>query len=173
MWDLAKTRSSLWNKRHSVMKYICNVIWFSTLHCLCSRGINNHHYRWTGNAGSERWARRVSVRGYESVIQGRSSRKATLDSVGLRRWQEKSPGWKVVKYNIRAKSYSLIYVSAARSGGEYTTGVNTPLPRAWWQDLAWVYHGTRIHIKYIHISPISKPGLQMCLFVTLWWLCPE
>lgn len=110
---------------------------------------------------------------YESVTQGRSSHKATLDSVGLGWWQKRSPGWKVVKYNMRAKSYSLVYVSAARTGGEYTTGIHTPLPRARWHTLARVYLGTRIHIQYIHINPISKLGLQMCLFVTLWWFCPE
>lgn len=31
VWELAKARSSLWNKRHSVMKCIWNIIWFSTL----------------------------------------------------------------------------------------------------------------------------------------------
>lgn len=66
---------------------------------------------------------------------------------------------------MRAKSYSLVYASAARTGGDYTTRMHTPPPRAPWQDVAWVYSGT--HIQYIHIRPSSR---QMCLFVALWCL---
>lgn len=55
-----------------------------------------------------------------------------MDSAGADVVAEEEPkgGQKVGKYNMRAKSYSLVYVSAARTGGEFTTGIQTPLRRA-------------------------------------------
>lgn len=48
--DLAK---ALLDQRHSVMKYICNIIRFSTLSCVLVGQTTNHYYDQTGNVGSQ------------------------------------------------------------------------------------------------------------------------
>lgn len=130
--DLAKTRRPLC-RRHSVMKHICNITGLFQ-HCLCSLRINNHQLppnrkRWL----TECWTCQVSVHGYKKTpLRAEAATRPRWTVLGPMWWQRRSPGWgqKVGKYNMRAKSYSLVCVSAARTGGEYTTGIQTPLRRA-------------------------------------------
>lgn len=77
---LGKDQELSVEQRHSVMKSICNNVRSSTLSVFLwdKRPLLPPNRKLTG-----RCTRRVSVHGYESVTRGRSSHKATLDSVGL------------------------------------------------------------------------------------------
>lgn len=120
--DLAKTRSSLWNR--GIVLWSPFAITLDLQHCLCSCGINDHYYHQTGNSQAAALAGFLFMVMKASLGAEAATRpRWTVLGWGGVQWQKRSPGWKVVKYNVRAKSYSLVYVSAARTGGGYTTGL--------------------------------------------------